>query len=683
MESVWRVACVRIPRFPIGAVWRQRAAVQACVTAQEVRRVEQLSLLPELPTTPTARAMPRHRGNGSTPRDATRHDRPSDLANGTSNGTPNGARPSGTRARTDANGDTPDASGAFGAPSDFHAGATGDADATDDIDEPHWDARPLALVDGMRLRAVTAAAARQRVRAGMTVSQARHHCASLELLSWDEPTVAREIVRTTAALLVASPQVTPVAGAPGMWWIGAGGLDGVGGERALVRTLLRVARLWHPQARVAVADSCVAARAATWADHGGTAAFMVPRGGCASYLAPAPLTLVPMEDELRQTLHALGLRSAGAFAALALQDVERRWGASGVQAWRLAHGHDPRRPVLARPDTERAVSAELATPATSMEPVLFLVRAALDRLVRTLVADGRAAAAVAITLTLDDGRGALPAGGLAHTVTRELRPARPLARVAPLFERCRGLLADWPLQAPICGVTVRIAATTSTSAEQGDLLVSAWRDPAAAEAALERLRSELGPNVVVRPIRRDAHLPERAGAWVDVEDREVAADTGRRDARTTRGARASRAPRVAHPHRVAEPSRDTPTADPSASAGLPSIGPSAAAASATSATSTPSSPAEPPPDLPSVALRLLETPEPVTLEWRDDAPRAVWWRGRCVPVQHADGPECLAGDWWSEPYRRDYWRCTAADGEFLIYRDDREDARWFLQGWYD
>ncbi|HEX6631775.1 MAG TPA: hypothetical protein VF048_11830, partial [Gemmatimonadaceae bacterium] len=185
----------------------------------------------------------------------------------------------------------------------------------------HWDSIPFALLDGPRLRAVTAAAARQGVRAGMTPAEARGRCAALELLAWDEPAVAREVVRVTAALLVASAQVTPVAGAPGLWWVGGGGVDGPVGERGLVRTLRRVARLWHPRARVAVADSCVAARAATWADHEGSAVYVVPRGGCAAYLAPAPLALLPMEDALRRVLVASGLRTAGALAALAPAEV--------------------------------------------------------------------------------------------------------------------------------------------------------------------------------------------------------------------------------------------------------------------------------------------------------------------------------------------------------------------------
>jgi hypothetical protein len=170
--------------------------------------------------------------------------------------------------------------------------------------------------------------------------------------------------------------------------------------------------------------------------------------------------------------------------------------------------------VLTRVETQPAVEVELAAPSSTMEPVLFLVRAALDRLVQELIAHGRAAAAIAITLTLDDARGALTSKPL-HTVTREVRPARPLARVAPLFERCRALLDRWTLRVPVSAVRVAIAAAAPLTGEQGDLLSASWRDIGAADAALERLRAELGPNAIVRAVHQDTHRPEKAGVWRD------------------------------------------------------------------------------------------------------------------------------------------------------------------------
>ena len=595
MQSEWRVACVRIPRFPIGAVWRAARRGETGVPTHDA----QLLLPLTLP-------------------DATL---PASLSSRPRSSAPPSPAPE------------------------------------------HWDDHPIALIDssGKRLRAVSAAAARAGLRAGMRPAEARALCADLAELPWDDVAVEAAITEASAALLGASPQVTPVSGAPGLWWVGASGFDAVGGERTLALELLRVAKRWHPRPRVAIAGSCVAARAATWAGASfqqnasdRSLVYVVPAGHDAAYLAPAPLALVPMDEELRAALHALGLRTVGSLAALTAEDVERRWGELGIRAWRLARADDLRRPVLARVETQPAVEVELASPSATMEPVLFLVRAALDRLVQELISHGRAAAAVAITLTLDDARGALVSEPV-HTVTREVRPARPLARVAPLFERCRALLDRWTLSAPVSAVRVAIVAAAPLTGEQGDLMSASWRDIGAADAALERLRAELGPNAIVRAVHQDTHRPEKAGVWRDALEVEPVArtrDVQVRDARTVplpvqriaHGAQRT-AHGASHPalRMVREP--------------------------------------EPAPTI-AAAHRVLDPAEIVDVDCDDETPRTVVWHGHRIAVSRAVGPERLSGDWWDDGYRRDYWRCESLAGEFVVYLDRADDA-WRLQGWVD
>ena len=517
----------------------------------------------------------------------------------------------------------------------------------------HWDDLAIVLTDGpqKRLRAVSAAAGRAGVRAGMRPTEARALCADLHELAWDDGAVHAATTEMSAALVSASPQVTPVAGAPGLWWVGASGFDGVGGEQELGRSLLRIARRWHPRPRVAIAGSCVAARAATWAgasfeQKAGDRALVhvIPPERDAAYLAPAPLALVPMDEELRAALHALGLRTVGALAALSAEDVERRWGDIGLRAWRLANADDARRPVLARVQTQPAVEVELTIPAATMEPILFLVRAALERLVHDMIAHGRAVAAVAITLTLDDARGALVDAPV-HTVTREARAARPLARVLPLFERCRALLDNWTLDAPVSAVRVAIVAAAPLSGEQGDLLTTGWRDLGAADAALERLRAELGTGAIVRAEAQDTHRPERSGVWKELRSD----DTGRGNEKPT-GREAPLIPSAPHP--------------------VPSSRPLTL------------SPARPLVPVVSSARRAFDPPETVEVTCDGDIPRSVTWRGHRIPITRAIGPERLSGDWWDDGYRRDYWRCESAGGELVVFLDRSDDA-WRVQTWSD
>lgn len=515
---------------------------------------------------------------------------------------------------------------------------------------PHWDDELHALTDGAttrpKLRAVTAAAARDGVRAGMLLSEARALCARLQVTPWDDPIIESAIMELTALLVQASPQVTPVRGSPGMWWVGASGFAAGGrtaggaGDRGLARELAARARQWHPRARVAIAGSCVAARAATWSSlrGSGTGITVIPPGRDGPYLASAPLTLLPMEPEMRDALHALGIRTVGALAELPGGEIEQRWGDDGMTAWRLAHGDDPRRPVLARIEDQPYAEMELATPAATMEPVLFLARPAIENLVSQMVSLGRSIASLSITLTLDDARGALP-NALPHTVTREIRLPRPLARPAPLFERCRGLLSRWPLTAPVTALRITVLLTSPLAGEQGNLLNTSWRDPGAADAALERVRAELGPDVIVTPRLRDGYAIERSGSWGEADEHVLG------DVRATPLGAGSVALDVRTPNsRLHTPNGVAPTA------------------------------ASP--------LRLLEKPEQVDVD-RDPEPRRVYWRGRAIPVLSAIGPERLSGDWWNDGFQRDYWRCESGgddERELVLYRDA---AGWWVQGWYD
>lgn len=437
---------------------------------------------------------------------------------------------------------------------------------------------------------------------------------------------------------------------------------------------------------------------------------IVPPNGCATYLAPAPLGLVPMDEELRETLQALGLRTVGAFATLPPEDVERRWGSAGVAAWHLARGEDERRPVLARLDAPRAVATELSPSVPSIEPIIFLVRAALDRLVQDLVHDGRSAAVVAITLALDDARGALPTATHAHTVTREVRLPRPLARVVPLLERCRALLEEWRLDAPVCGVTVAVTATAPLHGAQGELLDPAWRDPAAADAAFARLRATLGIEAVVRPVVRDTHRPERAGVWERVDDpsgdgkRELGdgrRETGLKDGEV-RGLGTLPSAHVSPDHAPDDarwsPAANAVNAGSAGSAGSASSSASVPAARALAlvrevppdATHRPFARPLPPSLMRAPALRQLESPERAEVRTADgtvtSAPRAIRWRERVISVARAIGPERLTGDWWESGYARDYWRCEDSTGtnHLVLYRDcTAPDNAWYIHGWYD
>jgi DNA polymerase IV len=82
----------------------------------------------------------------------------------------------------------------------------------------------------------------------------------------------------------------------------------------------------------------VAARAAHVAGAG--AAVVVPPGQEQAFLAPQPITALPIDAEVIRRLHLLGLRTLGAVAAIPRDAMAAQFGAAGFHIHCLAQGMD-------------------------------------------------------------------------------------------------------------------------------------------------------------------------------------------------------------------------------------------------------------------------------------------------------------------------------------------------------
>lgn len=505
--------------------------------------------------------------------------------------------------------------------------------------------------------------------------------------------------RLIEALLAGSPRVT-LAGS-GVGRVDARGWERRGGEGALARTLLGAAAAAGLRgARVGVADVAVAADAAALLAAPGlpsvaapgvsrsgapgigtkppvsavsipdAAAIIVPPEGARRFLAPLPLALLPLSGELEETLRSLGLRRVGELAALPREEVEARLGPEGVRVHRLACGEDGRSFRPLRPEEPPEASLELEGGVETAEPLLFALRGLVDRVCGGLAERGTCAARLQLLLRLEDGSRA------EATVV----PARPTRRASLLYDLCRAALergawesgargkgavlpsggagsaplagrprrASAPLPAAVEEVVLRVSRLAPPGARQGDLFTAEWRDPMEAAAALLRLQARLGEAAVARPLPRPDHRPERRSGWVSV------------------GAG------VPHVAGRLDPTAPSPSprsgAPPSGSAAPPSVG-------------------APPPDPLPGALRLLPVPLPVQVRTADGRPVEVEDGGGRHTLVAAEGPERLSGDWWRDPYRREYYRACTAAGELLwIFREYRPrggELRWWLHGWWD
>lgn len=452
--------------------------------------------------------------------------------------------------------------------------------------------------------------------------------------------------RLATALLAGSPRVALAS--PGLCRADARGWERRGGEEALGRTLREAAsREGFEGAGVGIADVAVASDAAallartTAAPSAGEGVIVVPPGGSRAFLAGLPLSCLPFPGELREAFSALGLRRIGEVAARPREELEARFGPPGLRAHRLACGEDERVFRLRAPGTPLERSVELEGAVGTLEPLLFVLRRLLDRLCGDLAEEGWCAARLTLRMP-----GETEVGGGARATEAHVRPARPTRRPDLLFDLCRAALeravsGGGELDFPVTGLSVVASEKAPAAVRQSDLFSSDWRDPAAAAAALSRIQARLGEEAIAIPATRSSHRPEGRSGWEPVrcEDATPAGD----------GARRARAP--VPPGRVP----DAPAGRDEEEAIRP-------------------------------VLRLLPEPEPVEVETAGGRPSRLCLDGVEYRLIAAEGPERLSGDWWRDPYRREYYRaCTESGGLYWLFREypPSGELRWWLHGWWD
>lgn len=434
--------------------------------------------------------------------------------------------------------------------------------------------------------------------------------------------------RLAASLLAVSPRVWSVG--PGRCRADARGWERLGGEEELGRALARAARKGgRSEVRVGIADVAMAADAAARLAAGDPR--IVPPGAAERFLAPLPLSFLPLPEELSETLRALGLRRIGELAALDRGELEARFGPAGIRAHRWARGEDDRTFRPLSPEDPLEASLELEGPVASREPLLFALRHLLARVREDLASTGRCVAELELRAATTE------AGDRKSRVA----PARPTLREDLLFELCRAAVErelEGKLAAPVEGLAVRVTRTAAPGARQGDLFFRGWRDPLATDAALARLRARVGKDGVVRPAPRSRHRPEARNRWEPVTLGGGETGTGGTPSR--------------RPEDGGTEGREGEGRGP----------------------------------VPSSVLRLLPRPRSIRVRTSDRRPTALWDGRRRHRVTAAEGPERLSGDWWTAPYRREYYRACTSEGAILwLFRESRGDGeeRWWLHGWWD
>jgi len=506
-------------------------------------------------------------------------------------------------------------------------------------DQPSLAGRPVLLSADdrgvQRVRFASGAAMKRGIRPGLTVAAA----------SALEPSVVRQPFvpeREAAALHSLGELLLALApgfqvDAPEGLWLDASATKLAGGEARWAERVLSACRNVGFKARCVVGSERFTTKAlAQW--RGDSLAVVPPRGG----VDLPGLPLVALEDgwlgpDAAAPFRALGLSTLGELAALPAGAVVARFGAMGLAAARLCRGEDDSRFVADALPEVLEESVQLDWPAEALEPVLFALKTAVDRLCGRL--QGRQRAAVRLTVTVGLDRGA--------PMTVPLVLARPSAQSRLLLELIRHRLTDLTVNEPITTLTVRVDEAGDDPGRQLEL-GDAPAGEAELEVVLSRLQSALGEDALfsAEPVAR--HRPEDGWApkRFSAVEPEAVAPLPEPLPRGGEGTQRRWPRRKAKVEQHAELS-------------LPTVF------------------TRPP--------RLFKTPAHLVVELGPDgALRSMNVAGRARAVQALWGPERLTGGWWTQDvFSRDYYRVDLDGvGQLWVFRDGR-DGEFYAQGIFD
>jgi protein ImuB len=367
--------------------------------------------------------------------------------------------------------------------------------------DPELVDRPLVVAEGggphARVIAAAAPARARGVRAGAhTVAQARAIAADLVVRLRDaavEASAERALADVAASLASRCER----AGDGTVYLDAAGVTHLVGSERGLASALVARAARIGLEARVGIAGSKTVARLAALYGDG---CDVVPAGTELGFLAPLPVACLAPPRDVAATLARWGVERLGDLARLPAAEVTTRLGPAGAALVHAARGDDerPLAPLPSPPHIEEGVTLEW--PLDTIEPLLFVLRALVERAVARLGLDGLGCAQLGVALGLDD----------------RSRDVRTLDLVAPtrdqktLLTCLRVALESRPPRAAVTAAAI-IAVPERVRATQLGLFTPPGPAPERLATTLARLGALCGPGRIGIPVVLDTHRPAAAG----------------------------------------------------------------------------------------------------------------------------------------------------------------------------
>jgi protein ImuB len=360
---------------------------------------------------------------------------------------------------------------------------------------------PLVISENLAAHAeilfVSEVAARQGVRAGMTIAQARAMAAQLVAM----PRSSAAERSASEAIADAAESVSPVVEPcdDGYAWLDLSGLGRFyESEEAIALELVRRVRCVGMDAAVGIAANREIAHLA--ACCGGMR--VIPSRREREFIDWLPLDSLNLAardggEELEMTLSRWGLKRLGDLARLDPDGLGSRLGRRGIELVRLARGESPR-PLHPRRRTEVFTeSVELEYGIETLEPLAFVMRAILDRLIQRMELRGLVAGDLLLTLGLADRR----------INTRRVAIAAPTNDIRAILTLITLSLESSPPEAPAESIRIEITPRVPRPA-QADMFLPPAPAPDRLETTIARLAALCGPENVGRLTADNTNRPE-------------------------------------------------------------------------------------------------------------------------------------------------------------------------------
>ncbi len=353
---------------------------------------------------------------------------------------------------------------------------------------------------------VTAAADQAGVKPGMRMGEALATCPELVLVEQDPAAAEQAWEEVLRRLEDAGFAVEPTG--LGSVFFETRGVERLYGgvEAALERALAAVGSAWD--SRAGAAGRRFAALAAASVARPGQV-LIVADERTRDFLAPLPLSLLPLAEEQQRELQELGVRRVGELAGLPGGAVAERLGPDGRRAWSLARGRDRGRVRGRRPPAELVETLDFPEAVGNELTLRRALAVLVERLLGRSERGERFLRKIALSATLVGG------GSWRRTLT--LR--EPFAEAARLRTALGPKLAELP--APILKLKLEALELTESTGQQlalvrpeGDELHGKLRE------GLRQVKASTGEGGVctVVEVAPWSRIPEQRALLVALDD---------------------------------------------------------------------------------------------------------------------------------------------------------------------